>query len=328
LACTDCHVQGVDDQGGVLFGVDSPADDLAATSIQHGGAVDLALPGRMLGDVRDPQLVQRETVELAVDQVVRCGDPLKSLDSGWAWKATDSGASHEDPDESARAGNVHAHGELCVDPAVAVGAAGGDVDLADQSSQPASAELGGAGGALSVPVVALARDAQKAAAGVHWSSGVDESVDHRVRPFGATPPSSSSHIAARRRIAISCSSCRTRPRAARSSADSRLLRPGRRPWSISSCRSQVWRVTSWMPRSSAVCLTWRPSRIRAMARARNSGGYGRGMRRAFHEDHRLATSTGNRAIGQVKMSPISAAVPFSSSRLSTANGTSGPGAGP
>ncbi|MCZ4327271.1 hypothetical protein, partial [Brachybacterium paraconglomeratum] len=35
----------------------------------------------------------------------------------------------------------------------------------------------------------------------------------------------------------------------------------------------------------------------------------RGMRRAFHEDHRLATSTGNRAIGQVKMSPIRAAVP-------------------
>ncbi|MFF0973390.1 UNVERIFIED_CONTAM: integrase core domain-containing protein, partial [Kocuria sp. CPCC 205295] len=33
------------------------------------------------------------------------------------------------------------------------------------------------------------------------------------------------------------------------------------------------------------------------------------MRRAFHEDHRLATSTGNRAIGQVKLSPVRAAVP-------------------
>src|SRR5699024_5153704 len=63
-----------------------------------------------------------------------------------------------------------------------------------------------------------------------------------------------------------------------------------------------------MPRSSAVCLTWRPSRTRAMARARNSGGYGRGLRGASHEDHRLARATGNGAIGQVKVSPISAAV--------------------
>ena len=160
LTCTDCHVQSVHDQGGVLFGVDSPADDLAATSIQHGGAVDLALPGGMLGDVRDPQLVQRETVELAVDQVVRCGDPLKSLDSGWAWKATDSGASHEDGDEPAGARNVHSDGELGVDAAVAVGAAGGDVDLPDQAGQPAAAQLSGTGRALSVPVVALTGNAQ------------------------------------------------------------------------------------------------------------------------------------------------------------------------
>lgn len=220
LTCTDGHVQSVHDQGGVLFGVDSPADDLAAASIQHGGAVDLALPGGMLGDVRDPQLVQRETVELAVDQVVRCGDSLESLDSGGAWKATDSGASHEDGDEPAGARNVHSDGELGVDAAVAVGAAGGDVDLPDQTGQPAAAQLSGTGRALSVPVIALTGDAQQAAAGARGCPGVDESVDHRVRPFGATPPSSSSHVAARRRIAISCSSCRTRPRAARSSADS------------------------------------------------------------------------------------------------------------
>lgn len=33
LPCSDGHVQGVDDQGGVLLGVDGPADDLAAASI-------------------------------------------------------------------------------------------------------------------------------------------------------------------------------------------------------------------------------------------------------------------------------------------------------
>lgn len=42
LTCTDGHVQGVHDQGGVLLGVDGPTDDLAAAGIQHCGAVDLA----------------------------------------------------------------------------------------------------------------------------------------------------------------------------------------------------------------------------------------------------------------------------------------------
>lgn len=158
--CTDCHVQSVHDQGGVLCGVDSPADDLAAASNQHGGAADLALPGGMLGDVRDPQLVQRETVEPPVDQFVRRGDPLESLDSGWAWKATDSGASHEDGDEPVGARNVHSDGELGVDAAVAVGAAGSDVDLPDQAGQPAAAQLSGTGRTLSVPVTARTGDAQ------------------------------------------------------------------------------------------------------------------------------------------------------------------------
>ena len=45
LTRTDRHVQCVHDQGGVLFGVDGPADDLAAARIQHGCALDLALPG-------------------------------------------------------------------------------------------------------------------------------------------------------------------------------------------------------------------------------------------------------------------------------------------
>lgn len=58
-------------------------------------------------------------------------------------------------------------------------------------------------------------------------------------------------------------------------------------------------------------LDLRPPRTRAIARARNSGGYGRGVRRAFHEDHRLATSTGNLAVGQVNVTPTRASVPNS-----------------
>ena len=53
-----------------------------------------------------------------------------------------------------------ADGELGVDAAVAVGAAGGDVDLPDQAGQPAAAQLSGTGRALPVPVAALTADAQ------------------------------------------------------------------------------------------------------------------------------------------------------------------------
>ena len=40
--------------------------------VQHDRAVDLALAGRMLGDVGDPQPVGIVAAEVAVDEVTRC----------------------------------------------------------------------------------------------------------------------------------------------------------------------------------------------------------------------------------------------------------------
>lgn len=225
----DGHVQGVHDQGGVLLGVDGPADDLAAAGIQHRRAVDLALASGMLGDVRDPPFVQRQTMELPIDEIVCAHHAAKALDPCRAGQPTDARARHQRGDQPARSGDAHADGEFRVYAAVPVGSSRGLVDLPDQPCQPLSTEFRGTGRKFAVPVVALAGDAQDAATGVDRSPGVDESIDHRVRPFGQTPSSSSSQVAARQTIASSCSSWRMRPRAARSSADPWVLRPGLRP---------------------------------------------------------------------------------------------------
>lgn len=148
----------------------------------------------MLGDVRDPEFVHGEAMELPIHEVIGCGNAFEARDGGGPGESFDSSSSHQDRDQPARAGDIHADGELSMNAAVAVGAARGHADLADHAHQPAAAELGGAGGTLPVPVVvALIGNAQQAATGIHGGSGVDEPVDHRVRPFGSTPPSSSSH---------------------------------------------------------------------------------------------------------------------------------------
>jgi len=82
------------------------------------------------------------------------------------------------------------------------------MDLPDEAGEPKSAELCRAGRAFSIPVVALSGYSKKPAAHLNWCPSVDKSIDHRVRPFGSTPSSSSSHFEARFRIESSCSSCR------------------------------------------------------------------------------------------------------------------------
>jgi hypothetical protein len=53
----DGHAQRVGGQINLLAGIDGPADDPAGVRVDDDAAVDLALPGGMLGDVGDPQLV-------------------------------------------------------------------------------------------------------------------------------------------------------------------------------------------------------------------------------------------------------------------------------
>lgn len=67
-----------------------------------------------------------------------------------------------------------------MDAAVAVGAAGGDVDFADQSGQLLASELPRGGGCALVFVVVLPAETKDFAAAVYRCPGVGEPVDHRV----------------------------------------------------------------------------------------------------------------------------------------------------
>lgn len=57
-ALVDRHVEGVDDQLGILDGVDGPTDDPAAVGIHYAAAVNLAFPRGMFRDVADPEFIQ------------------------------------------------------------------------------------------------------------------------------------------------------------------------------------------------------------------------------------------------------------------------------
>lgn len=71
-----------------------------------------------------------------------------------------------------------------MDAPVSIGSARGSVDFSNQTSEPLPAHLRSTRGASAVAVVALSGDAQESAAGLDGCPGVDETVDHRVRPLG------------------------------------------------------------------------------------------------------------------------------------------------
>ena len=54
LPVSDCHVQRVNDQGGVLGVVDRPANDLSEEGIHDRAAIDFAFSRGMLRYIRDP----------------------------------------------------------------------------------------------------------------------------------------------------------------------------------------------------------------------------------------------------------------------------------
>lgn len=58
LAVADGHVEGVDNQRRVLFGVDRPAHDPTGVRIEDCSTVEPTFPGPVLRDVGDPQLVR------------------------------------------------------------------------------------------------------------------------------------------------------------------------------------------------------------------------------------------------------------------------------
>ncbi len=130
------HPERVGDQRRRRAGVDGPANDPPGVRVEDDRAVHLALPGWVLGDVGDPQLVRRLPPEGAVDQVAGDAvwlDPLPLWPSG---HALDAGAAHQQLDRAVPDDELLAEGEFGVHPPGAVGAAGCRVNRADQVGEP------------------------------------------------------------------------------------------------------------------------------------------------------------------------------------------------
>lgn len=195
------------------------------------------------------------------------------------------------------------------------------MDLPNEAREPLPPQLPCRGrGSLGL-VVLLPRDPEYPAAAVDRYPGVGQAVDHRVEPFGRGL-SSPRNFAACRMIATSISSSRIRLRAARSSADSTVVLPGRTPLSMSSWRSHFDSVTGWIPSSSAVCFACLPARAQSLARGTPAVSDG-ACHRAFQQGRQLATTTGTPEMGQVKLSPDRAADPMQVNRRSGQHGVAG-----
>ena len=70
LASQDCDLDGLDGQAGLHPRLDGIADDPVGAGVLDRAEVELALTGRMLGDVSQPQPVRDLGLELAADEVV------------------------------------------------------------------------------------------------------------------------------------------------------------------------------------------------------------------------------------------------------------------
>lgn len=71
------NAEGVADQRRGPRGINRPSDDTAGAHVEYDGTVDLALPGAVLVDVNDPQLVQPLGGELAIALV--SGDQIRGV---------------------------------------------------------------------------------------------------------------------------------------------------------------------------------------------------------------------------------------------------------
>ena len=66
-------LQRIEHEVGVHRTTDPPADDAPGKHIDHEGHIQPALPGRDVGEVRDPELVGPIGLELALDPILRTG---------------------------------------------------------------------------------------------------------------------------------------------------------------------------------------------------------------------------------------------------------------
>jgi hypothetical protein len=192
-----CLGEGVVDQGCFAAPVDGPADHLPGVQVEHDAAVDLALAGRMLGDVGEPQLVGRGGSELALDEVLAGGGVLEVLDAcAWSGQAADPQLAHDLFHQL----GVHDQSLLDLqggpDPQAAVGAPGPGVDVGDGVGEQQAADLAVVRPAELDVVVGGAVQADYLAGEPLGVAQVVQPSDNLELSFGPAPPSSNKALAA------------------------------------------------------------------------------------------------------------------------------------
>jgi len=212
------HAERVGDEHRRLGRVDRPADDEPGEGVQDDAAVELALSGRVLGDVGHPELVGPVAIEPAPDEV-EGGDSANPCALGHLSRrqALDSELGHDRGDRVVADRDLAAVEELGGDPHRAVGAARGLVDAGDLAGEPDSPQGSRWVGPIPPCVVAGLGDAEDPAGVADVGSLPGQGIDHRVEPFGGRSPSRKTSLTLRE-TASSVSSWRIRRLAAASSS--------------------------------------------------------------------------------------------------------------
>jgi hypothetical protein len=279
----DGHLQGVDDELGADVIGDGPAHDPSAPRIDDDRDIDLALASRVFCDVADPEAIRPIDAELAVDQVIggdRLGITARAAVISPLVDAGDARRPQEPLDALAADADALAETKLVVDARCAIAAPGHLMDGHDLLGQlrVASPTLTRVGLALAPLIEPRRRDAEDATQHGDGVVGLLH-LDELEAQLGRWPFSVAKKAAAFPRISFSMRNTRFSRRSLTSSTRSSLVRPSRRPSSTSDRASQLRRQLSLMPRSLAIWpIDEVPSRANSMARWRNSGGCGRGMR--------------------------------------------------
>ena len=214
-SCAERHLERIHHECRILPGIDPPTDDLPATRVKHCHTEHLSFPRGMLCDVRDPELMWCKSVEFSMHEIISGSHALQPFHSRRTGEPVHSTFRHQYRDQPTRTRDLHSNCEFSMNATVSVRSAGGRADFMDQARESLPAQLLGARWVFSIPVVALTGDTSESATSLYGRPGIDETIDHRVRPFGSTRSSPESHLEARSTISRSCSSCLIRPRAAR-----------------------------------------------------------------------------------------------------------------
>jgi len=119
LPSPDGHLDGIDDKLGSDVVGDGPAHHAAAPGVEDDGQVDLALCGRVLGDVHHPKTIRFARVEVAPDQVRSwrgVGIPPGASFAPAPMDTDDAGPRHEPGHPLARAALAQPEHQLGMDP--------------------------------------------------------------------------------------------------------------------------------------------------------------------------------------------------------------------